>query len=737
MKKIFLVLWVFLFVGCFEKDNLVTTYYDDAKKVVKEIYVVDPVSGLKDSVYKSFYENGNPKEFFVYKKGLRHGPAAYYYENGRLKSEGAFARTEQLSFGEATDERTGPWIYYDENGAVTGKSWYSHDEIIFSEGKKFVDKRDCKEYGTVIIGNHIWMSENLNFDTGKGSVCYKKDLDSCAKYGRLYYNYGKIESACPAGWHLPKSDEIREVFAAANNGYPVHKMLSMIYSSGAGTVVPSLANFKDDGGLTFAAFWGARTKNPYDCKDNPTGEEKMDHGYMQEYYYCQMHYSEGKVTVRYTDGPAWAFGPQSIRCVKDDSSWDSEDETAAQCKTNANKDSLSVVAPPKGSMRDSRDGQEYETVKIGDQIWMAENLNYKFASNCYKRWENGMDMDVPCSTCFLNDEKQCEETGRLYSQAGALKACPEDWRLPTLSDLIKLFGTVSDSNYWRSTAFEGYFEMSDSVKNSIGRDLKAAEGWYETAIGTGKAELGSDKFGFSGIPSESGSAGDLFAGIGLDKRKIKDKFCFWTNYKYTVCLNAVSEMALMPTILVFDAGRSRVHSVRCVKDYSTKNSENPYKAKASESQLSLATSQEDDMRDPRDGQSYKTITVNSQTWMAENLNYETDSSWCYDDNPDNCKNYGRLYEWNAAQSACPNGWRIATDAEWNAFADNYTLFNIKSAGFRNSKGNYELLGKRADFWTADDVGDKGKYYYYSASTETMSKNTYSKKGAMSVRCIKD
>lgn len=62
-------------------------------------------------------------------------------------------------------------------------------------------------------------------------------------------------------------------------------------------------------------------------------------------------------------------------------------------------------------------------------------------------------------------------------------------------------------------------------------------------------------------------------------------------------------------------------------------------------------------------------------------------------------------------------------------------FNIKTAGFRNSKGKFELLGKRADFWTTDDVGDKGKYRYFSVSANAMDKNTYSKKGAMSVRCV--
>ena len=578
MKKIFVFFSVILFVGCFEKDNHVITYYDEAKKVIKEIYVVDPVSGLKDSVYKSFYENGNPKEIFVYKKGLRHGPAAYYYENGRLKSEGTFARTEQLSFGEATDERTGLWVYYDENGAVTGKSWFSHDEIIFSEGKKLVDKRDCKEYGTVIIGNHVWMSENLNYDTGKGSVCYKDELESCSKYGRLYYSYGKIEKACPAGWHLPKSDEIRELFAMANKGYPVHEMLSMIYSSGAETIMPNLAGV-GDGGMTFAAFWGARTKNPYDCKDNPTWEEKQNKGYMQDYHYCQMYYSEGAVTVRYTDR---SIGPQSIRCVKDISSKDSEDEIAVQCsleKGNVNEDTLSLAASKKGSMIDSRDGQKYKTVKIGNQIWMAENLNYKFASNCYKRIKNSMDMKASCSACFFNDESHCDESGRLYSLVGALNACPEGWRLPTPSDFGKLFFAVSGSNYYHEDV-SYYYNMPDSVKNSIGRNLKATEGWYETTIGQsknrGKAKPGLDKFGFSAIPSECGSARSRLEAF-LDGPEIKDKSCFWIGTKQgdAVCLNAVSGFAMMPTILdfVYSARNWELHSVRCVKDVPSRDSE--------------------------------------------------------------------------------------------------------------------------------------------------------------------
>ncbi len=50
--------------------------------------------------------------------------------------------------------------------------------------------------------------------------------------------------------------------------------------------------------------------------------------------------------------------------------------------------------------------------------------------------------------------------------------------------------------------------------------------------------------------------------------------------------------------------------------------------------------------------------------MAENLNYATDSSWCYERRPADCARYGRLYQWTAASVACPNGWHLPTGKEW-------------------------------------------------------------------------
>jgi uncharacterized protein (TIGR02145 family) len=51
--------------------------------------------------------------------------------------------------------------------------------------------------------------------------------------------------------------------------------------------------------------------------------------------------------------------------------------------------------------------------------------------------------------------------------------------------------------------------------------------------------------------------------------------------------------------------------------------------------------------------------------MAENLNYKTGNSLCYNNDESNCKKYGRLYDWGTAVKACPGGWRLPDTAGWN------------------------------------------------------------------------
>lgn len=81
----------------------------------------------------------------------------------------------------------------------------------------FTDLRDGKIYKTKKIGKQIWMTENLNYDAGKGSYCYMNDSDNCNKYGRLY-NWETAFKAVPKGWHLPSESEAYELLDYLGNG---------------------------------------------------------------------------------------------------------------------------------------------------------------------------------------------------------------------------------------------------------------------------------------------------------------------------------------------------------------------------------------------------------------------------------------------------------------------------------------------------------------------------------------
>jgi uncharacterized protein (TIGR02145 family) len=95
--------------------------------------------------------------------------------------------------------------------------------------------------------------------------------------------------------------------------------------------------------------------------------------------------------------------------------------------TYTSEDDGSVTAIKTGSFKDSRDGQEYKTVTIGNQTWMAENLNYGKSGDCYQ-----------------GKASNCEEYGRLYGRSESKGVCPEGWHLPYSFEWNKLTSTFDD-----------------------------------------------------------------------------------------------------------------------------------------------------------------------------------------------------------------------------------------------------------------------------------------------------
>jgi uncharacterized protein (TIGR02145 family) len=162
--------------------------------------------------------------------------------------------------------------------------------------------------------------------------------------------------------------------------------------------------------------------------------------------------------------------------------------------------------------------------------------------------------------------------------------------------------------------------------------------------------------------------------------------------------------------------------------------------------------------DPRDGKAYKTVTIGKQTWMAENLNYEASGSKCYDN-----EKYGRLYDWETAKKACPSGWHLPSDKEWQELVDfaggnaiagkklkavsgwseggngiDEFGFSALSGGLGDSGGSFRYVGKCGSWWSATESGAAyawGQGMGYDG-TDVL-RGSLGKATLFSVRCVKD
>jgi uncharacterized protein (TIGR02145 family) len=169
--------------------------------------------------------------------------------------------------------------------------------------------------------------------------------------------------------------------------------------------------------------------------------------------------------------------------------------------------------------------------------------------------------------------------------------------------------------------------------------------------------------------------------------------------------------------------------------------------------------------DSRDGKSYPIVVIGTQTWLAENMNYEAPTgSFCYGNDVSNCATYGRLYTFATAAQVCPTGTHLPTDAEWKTLETTLGMaanqldidgeimprgttegtalkvggtsgFGAKLSGYFNGSSFY-LLTTDGYFWTSTEAGGEVWRRHVDSSTDYLYRfQNPPVPYAISVRCV--
>jgi uncharacterized protein (TIGR02145 family) len=412
------------------------------------------------------------------------------------------------------------------------------------------------------------------------------------------------------------------------------------------------------------------------------------------------------------------------------------------------------------SIVDSRDGHVYRTVKIGNQVWMAENLNFETKnSHClrdatttcdelgrYYDWMTAMDV----AGVYSPNGKDCGDNKRCLPTYPVRGICPEGFHLP-------------DSTEWNILIAEAGGKSVASTK------LKSKEGWYKSSDDKDYV-AGSDDYGFSAAPG--GGRNDA----NFD-RQGHEAF-FWSASENGFTTAKLMNLDNLDYLSSFLTGYAKEYffNIRCVNDESYVPTPRP-------------SIKYDSIVDSRDGQVYKTVKIGNLNWMVQNLNYEAKDSHCYDDSLKYCNVYGRLYSWASAidstklandkanpqdcgygktcklpevvQGVCPNGWHLPTSDEWSVLftevggqgsAAKYLKsmmkwngtdsvgFSVLPAGSSTQNGyRFSSEGRDAYFWTATEIYDGDDAYFVHMETSNSYVFLYSveKTNGYSVRCVED
>ncbi|MFC1725743.1 FISUMP domain-containing protein [candidate division KSB1 bacterium] len=413
------------------------------------------------------------------------------------------------------------------------------------------------------------------------------------------------------------------------------------------------------------------------------------------------------------------------------------------------------------------DGNVYNTIKIGSQWWMVENLKVTRYSNGDSiehvtndaEWA-GLSSGAYCS--YDNNTSNSDIYGFLYNWYAvndSRRIAPEGWHVPTDDDWkeLEMYLGISQSEA-DSTGWHGTDE---------GGKLKA-----DTTLWNSPNEGATNETGFSAIPGGFRAQGDGVC------HYIGSYAHFWSATEYSSIYAWYRHLDYSFSGICRDKyDKKHGFSVRCIKDV-----------------------QIDSVADI-DGNVYQTIIIGNQEWMVENLRVTkyrngdvipnvTDSltwtglatdAYCdYNNDSSNVMTYGRLYNWyvvNDSRGIAPEGWHMPTDNDWKALemylgmsqseadvtdawrgmdeggklkeagtshwtspntgATNESGFNAIASGYRSVNGSFLNRGNRSQFWSASEFSASEAWrrlLYFDQSG--IYRGYYLKGDGLSVRCVR-
>ena len=336
------------------------------------------------------------------------------------------------------------------------------------------------------------------------------------------------------------------------------------------------------------------------------------------------------------------------------------------------------------------DGNVYNTVQIGQQCWMKENLRTtKYADNTEIPAGNANSETSPLRYAPNNDETNVLVYGYLYNwpavmhgasssdanPSGVQGICPNGWHVPSVAEWTQLRDFVSSQSQY----------ICGSNNSYIAKALAHTTGW---SYATGSCEPGNtptsnNATGFSALP-----AGGFFTDNFSHFHQVS---YFWSTTKTSQQSQPSAFEIHYNNECVTGGGsfQNMAYSVRCIRDEDS--STEPHDGQPCPNNTTVIDI---------DGNVYNTVQIGNQCWMKENLRttryansidipvsttYESETPCRHAPNSDetNILIYGYLYNWHAVmhgasssaanpsgvQGICPDGWHVPSDAEWTQLTD--------------------------------------------------------------------